>query len=537
MSKIISKSALILGDNVKFHIGDKGGTDIAIADNGDGTSTITSTTTDFTASSESGGIVSRAFVVDDIISLHHTSNAQNEGYQGKVTAVSANSMTLEDVSGAAANESAGADINLLTFKKTFEFLESNGLSFIDGVMGIVFASWCVDLWDATDMDRYPSVFTSIEPRAKSLAAKDGWEPHNDDTLYAIRDSALEIRETADAAYTRAYALLRSTSDLYDTTDQFYFWGSMEPEMNAPRAAVMTGYVNQLVLIHDKITIYDDRGLWYIRCAEPGKTIIMESIDLQYAEIYPVSANNAIDPKLADPATGTPYHTDSEIENGADYQNILYYVDVDGIYEGDVDGTLYDFAGYIDGDNKAHQIIHEKVNWLLRQPTNINSDASGDAIRGDKHTILTSFSGNVFTVECYLENYPASERNDLRLVDINGIVRSWPSIVALTIRSPDLLVGGKFSIYHKDSFGSSSAVPLVDENDVPQEDIPAQSSVGIVIAYGSYDNDGHTPGTPIDCTLAWGRPGYVEPGTTEFSIEGVNLVVPLQPKADPSYTTA
>ncbi len=537
MAKIISKSDLILGTNVKFYMGDKGGTDISIADNGDGTCTITSTTTDFTEEIETNGIVNRAIANNDIITLHHTAQAANEGYQGKVTAVSANSITCTDQGAAAVNESAGSDINVLAFKKTFEFLEANGLSFIDGVMGIVFASWCVDLWDSSDMDRYPSVFTSIEPRAKSLAAKDGWEPHNDDTLYAIRDTALEIRETADATYTRAYALLRSTGDLDAATDQFYFWPASAPELDDPQDAVMTGYLNQLVLIHDQVNVHDDRGTWFIRCAEPGKTIIMEELNLQYAEIYPVSANNAIDPKLADPATGIPYHTDSEIENGADYQNILYYVDSDGIYEGDVNGILYNFAGYIEGDHKLHQIIHEKVNWLLRQPTNINSDGTGAAIRGDKHDILTSYSGNVFTVQCYLENYPASERNDLRLVDITGVVRSWPSIVALTITSPALLVGGKFSIYHSDTFGTSDAVPLVDENDIPQEDIPADPSVGIVIAYGSYDNDGHIPNTPIDCTLAWGRPGYVEPGQTTFTISGENLLVPLQPKADPSYTTA
>ena len=536
MAKITSKSSLVLGTNVKFHIADKGGTDISITNNGNGTTTINSTSTDFTASSESGGIVNRGIVVGDRIALSHTSNSTNEGYRGDVTSVSAHSITCNDVDNASADESAGADINVLAFKKTYQFLEANGLSFVDGVQGLVFASWCVDEWYNTDLDKYPSVFTSIEPRAKSLANKDGWEPHDSDTLNAIRDSALEIRETETSSYTKAYALLRSTGNLHASTDQMTFWYHDDPEMNAPNEAVMTGYINQLVLIHDADGD-DKRGTWYTRCAEPGKTIVFESHDLQYAEIYPVSANNQIDPKLADPGTGVPYHTDTEIANGADYQNIKYYVDSDGLYQGDVDGTTYDFDGHIDGDHKTHQIIHEKINYLLRQPTNINSDNTGDAIRGDKYDILTVFSGDVFTVYSYLLNYPAAQRNDLRLVDHSGTVRQWPTIVALTISSPSILVGGHFSIYHKDTFGTHDAVPLQDEDGTEQEDISITGSDAITIAYGSYDVDGHTPGTPIDCTIAWGRPGYVEPGDMDFTIQDENLTVTLSPKADPSYTSA
>lgn len=537
MAKIISKTDLILGTNVKFHIADKGGTDISITDNGDGTCTISSNTTDFTASSESGGIVNRAIEVGDRITLSHTAQAGNEGYRGDVTAVSAHSITCTDVDGAATNESAGADINVLAFKKTFQFLEANGLDFVDGVQGLVFASWCVDEWYNTDLDKYPAVFTSIEPRAKSLACKDGWEPHDDNTLYAIRDSALEIRETETSSYTKAYALLRSTGELHQETDQMTFWFSGDPASDAPEEAVMTGYINQLVLIHDTKNGVDKRGTWHTRCAEPGKTILMENHNLQYAEIYPVSANNAIDPKLADPSTGVPYHTDTEIANGADYQNIQWYVDSDEIFGGDVNGILYNFHGYIEGDHKSHQVIHEKINYLLRQAGNINSDGTGPYLRGDKQDILTVFSGNVFTVYSYLQNYPANQRNDLRLVDVNGEVRQWPSIVALTVLSPDLLVGGHFSIYHSDTFGTSDAVPLQDENGNEQEDVVITGNDGITIAYGTYNVDGHTPGTPIDCTLAWGRPGYVEPGLTEFTIAGENVTITLSPKADPSYTTA
>ena len=535
MAKITSKASLVAGTNVKFHIADKGGTDIAIADDGDGSCTITSTTADFTASSETGGIVNRAVAVGDRITVSHANEAGNEGYQCDVTAVSAHSISGDDVSGAAAAESAGADINIVATKKTYQFLEAGGLSFVDGVQGLVFASWCVDRWNINDLDKYASMFTSIEPRAKAMANKDGWEPHDSDTLNAIRDSALEIRPDATSAYTKSYALLRTTGNLHEITDQITVWPDTDAWDTAPADAVMTGYLNQLFLVHDVPNAIDNRGSWFTRCAEPGKTIIMQEHDLQYAEIYPVSANNALDPKLSDDA-GTPYHTDVEIA-AAPYTNILYNSDVDGIYSGDVGGTPYDFYGYVDGDSKTHEQIHEKVNYLLRQPTDINNDGTGASMRGDKQWPKAAFSGDVFTVQCYLLNYPAAQRNNLRVVDTGDVVRKWPVSSSLTVSLPAILVGGEFTIYHKNTFGASDATVLQNESSVPQQDITITGSDGIVIAYSTYNVDGHTPNTPIECVLAWNRPGYVEPGNMDVTITEDNQTVTISPIVDPSYTAA
>ncbi len=535
MAKITSKASLVMGTNVKLHIADKGGTDIVIADNGDGTVTITSSTTDFSASSEASGVVNRPIAIGDRLTLGHTGEAGNEGYQCDVTAVSANSITGDDVSGAATNESATADINVIALKKTYQFLEAGGLSFIDGVQGIVFASWAVDLWDTADLDKYPSMFTSIEPRAKSMANKDGWEPHDSSTLNAIRDTALEVRPDATSAYLRSYALLRATGNLNEATDQMTVWPDTDAWDDAPADAVMTGYLNQLFLIHDVPNSIDNRGSWFTRCAEAGKTIVMEEHNLQYAEIYPVSANNALDPKLSDDG-GTPHHTDGEIAL-APYTNILFYSDVDGVYEGDVDGSSKNFAGYIDGDSKTHEQCHEKTNYLLRQSTNINSDGTGSDMRGDKQWPKTTFSGDVFTVQCYLLNYPAAQRNNLRVVDTLDVVWKWPVSSSLTVLGAAILIGGTFTLYHKDTFGASDATVLENESSTPQQDISITGSDGITIAYSTYNVDGHAPNTPIDCVLAWNRPGYVEPGYMDVTITAENQAVTISPTVDPSYTAA
>ena len=150
---------------------------------------------------------------------------------------------------------------------------------------------------------------------------------------------------------------------------------------------------------------------------------------------------------------------------------------------------------------------------------------------------TTFSGDVFTVQCYLLNYPAAQRNNLRVVDTSDVVWKWPVSSSLTVLGSAILVGGTFTLYHQDTFGASDATVLEDEGSTPQQDISITGSDGITIAYSTYNVDGHLPNTPIDCVLAWNRPGYVEPGYMDVTITAENQAVTISPTVDPSYTAA
>jgi len=392
------------------------------------------------------------------------------------------------------------------------------------------------MWDTLDLDKYDRAFTSIEPRAKSLASLNGWEPHNTDTVNAIRDTALEIRDTSTAAARKIYALWRS-GNLNDTADQLYFWPSSDAELTAPTSAVMTGYINQLVLIYD-LAGSDNRNSngvnWFTRCAEVGKTIVMEQHAVNYAEIMPVSAANTIDPKLV--------ASDGTIGGGGIYADVVFNLDVDEIYSGLVDGTPYNFWGYVEGDLQDNQTVHEKINWLWRQATDINfssvnngtGTADGPTKRGDKQFPLTTFSGDVFTLLTYLESFNAAERNNLRVVDNIPVERSWPSILTLSVQAASLAIGGTFTVYHSSSFGTDSATIFEDEGDVQQQDITIAANVDIVMAYSTYVVGGHTANTPLDITVAFNRPGFIEPDTLEATLSGTNLAVTISPTADPSY---
>ncbi|NQZ53195.1 MAG: hypothetical protein HRT93_02965 [Piscirickettsiaceae bacterium] len=530
MAKITAKASLIQNSNLFLHIADKGGVDVALAFVSGVEWTITSATAAWvtTGSADANGVINRAIVVGDVITFSHSSIAGNEGITFTVTGVTATVITVDELVGTPTAESAGSDINIVAFKKTYQFVEAGAMSFVDGCQGIVLASKLVDMWDTLDLDKYDRPFTSIEPRAKSLASLSGWEPHDTDTLNGVRDTALEIRDDATSAARQIYALWRSGS-LNAGTDQFNFWPSSDSELTAPTAAVMQGYVNQLFLIYDANGADNRQSngvAWFTRCAEEGKTIVMEQHNVDYAEIMPVSAANGIDPKLV--------ASDATVGAGGIYALVLYNSDIDGVYEGAVDGPTYNFDGYVEGNGQSNQTVHEKINYLLRQAVNINNDGAGATMRGDKQWPLTAFSGDVFTLQTYLLNYDASQRNDLRVVDNIPTTRQWPSAMTLTISAPTLVVGGTLTIYHADSFGTAGAIIFQNESAANQQDIAITSTVSVVMAFSTYAVDGHTPGQALAVKIAYNRPGFVEPDVIDAVLNGSNLSVAISPKADPSY---
>ncbi len=529
MAKITTKAALVLGTNLKLHVADKSGTDITIGVAGT-ILTLTSTVTDFVSNSETAGIVNRPLIINDLIVLSHTNNDLNEGLLAEISAVSAHSITATITSGPTipgANEIAGADINVVGLKKTYEFLEAGGLSFVDGVQGITFVSKMADLWDTTDLDRYDPAFASIEPRAKAVASINYWEGHNLQTLNAIRDTALEYRYSKTSSAHTIFTLFSSSGISHATTDQVTTWSEDDLEMDAPQSFVMTGYVNQLIKIYDQRAGLDKRGIWFTRLAVEGKTIIMEQHSCNFAEIKTISVANGIDPKLT--------VNDATVSAGGIYSNIDFNLDIDSSYSGDVNGTPYNFYGFIEGDEQYNETVHQKINYLWRQPININSDGSGPQKRGDKQWPITSFSGEDFTVKSYLSNYNDSQRNKIFLLDLTATIRTWPAIYTITVTSPDLAVGGRMSIIHKDTHGTSSPVYLKNEDNIDQKDITIAATQDIVVAYSTYNINGHTPNTPIELVLTWNKPDTVEPDNKTFILGQSNRIESITPTANPSYT--
>ena len=164
-------------------------------------------------------------------------------------------------------------------------------------------------------------------------------------------------------------------------------------------------------------------------------------------------------------------------------------------------------------------------------------------RGDKQFPLTSFVGEVFTIQGFGANHASSDQNNLRFVDLTLTVRQYNTIAAFA-----LLLGAAFAaasptpvvtVWVADTHGglAADAVVVDDASATPLQDVPLSTiSTSISFAYSTYSGGGHTPGTDLEILIS-----YNQPGVAEADLFGPFTIQPnttqgfqLSPRLDPSY---
>lgn len=311
MAKIENQSGLTLGTNLFLHIQEAEDIDIAIDATGH---VITKGAGDFTASSSAAGIIGAGFQVGDTITV----DSEVNGFVAIIDLVIALQIDYTIVSGVEVEESAGGTVNVQRLEKFVEYQEAGGLSLTDGVASTALHSKMQTLWKDSDLDKYDPLSGSIEPRGKAMYFLNRWDFFNIGTQRAHRGGAVQIQDTKASSVRKIYGHITAPNTV-DLTDQWKFWQREDIELDPSVAAITQGYMDEVVLILDVDNTIDKRGKWLVRCAETGKSIPMQEIELLYAETVGVTVTNAIDPILGD-STG-PFVSDGTISGGGIYANI------------------------------------------------------------------------------------------------------------------------------------------------------------------------------------------------------------------------
>jgi hypothetical protein len=640
MAKIENQSGLTLGTNLFLHIQEVEGTDIAVNAT---TNIITQTAGDFEATSSSGGIEGSGFAIGD----QFVCESETNSFIAVIDTISPLQIDYTVTSGTEVTEGAGGTVNIQRLAKYVEYREAGGLSFVDGVEATALHSKMQTLWKDSDLDKYDPLSGSIEPRGKAMYFLNNWDFFNTDTQRSHRGGAVQVQDTKASAIKKIYGHI-TAPETHAPTDQWNFWQREDAPLNAPVAAVTTGYMDELVLILDVANSIDLRGKWLVRCAEPGKTIPMQEIELLYAETVGVTVTNAIDPTLGD-ASG-PFTSDGTIGAGGIYANIdvtknedvsvansnvgvagnvamskvganitvtgmtggtasekatgtitlvglpsdgdtitiddgvntatifefddnssvtgnnvavtigsdtkttltalfnaindvqtLNIIAGQGVHANLVEGTSYNFAYDVEYDNQDYVAVHEKLNYLLRQPTDINQDATGPDLRGDKQFPISEFVGNTQILDGFPLNFLSNNSNDMDLLDQSNTIREFDVIASYTIVVPQAFIDAtpspQISIYVAATHGGSAAAIVDDASSVAQKDIVLTAvETAISFAYSTFSGGGHTPGTDLDIAIALNQPGVGEAEVFFGNTIQANTTQRFQlaPSVDPSY---
>jgi hypothetical protein len=199
----------------------------------------------------------------------------------------------------------------------------------------------------------------------------------------------------------------------------------------------------------------------------------------------------------------------------------------------IGGTSYPFRVVIEGNGATLEQIYTKVQYLLRQNSDIDS-GSGTVI-GKTANLLCSFLGDtlVTTQGVFINNMAAADLNRVQFTDQNSVIRYYPYMATGNIIANTPLVGAG-SYYRMfftaspgvlDDFGESGAITVNDASGNPIAGTISSGTTSFTFDYDANVQGGRTAGTDANVTVVAGRPGTAKPvqfGATITRSKGVTV---------------
>lgn len=198
------------------------------------------------------------------------------------------------------------------------------------------------------------------------------------------------------------------------------------------------------------------------------------------------------------------------------------------------GVSRNFKIIIDGNSATLEQIYAKVQYLLRQSTDINTSGTAGVKKGKIQSDLLTFVGDtlVTSQSVFIDNIQSTDSNRIEFYDDSNTKRTNPYTAAGTMTFNSVLVGAGSSyrlMYSApagagNDYGEAGAITVVNAASAPITGTISSGSIGFDF---DYDNDtaGGTAGTDKAVTLIGIRPGYgkfaVATGTLSRS-KGISL---------------
>jgi len=420
----------------------------------------------------------------------------------------------------------GTEVTISTGAKTITLNTTGNLS-DDGVTLQCLYSFLKEEWkNDSALIPYPFPLVSITP--EQFEWVEDWVPTNDTTRNLIRSSGWR-EVTASDVVEREYMGIITLGNI-DATNTAYFAFSSD---TAKTDFDFAGPVNQAIQTYgdasngnfdkrsDTLTLYiRSQGNTY---GSATSTSIGLTALNYIANRFPLAeaADSKISASDFDITTTTPY-TGMSITYGAITRTI--------------GGVSYNFNILVDGNSGSTQQIYEFVQYSLRQATDID-DGAGTQV-GQLADSLMIFEGDTLktTTGVYIDDFQASDRNNIVFKDTGGADRTFPFLATGTLSFNTNLSGDSDAIYRMfftSGFGSGSAILVDDESGTDISGaISGSSTVSFDFDYDGNTQGGRTAGTDANVTvvaIGLDTAQYVsaEATITRATGQNISLVAPLE----------
>lgn len=408
----------------------------------------------------------------------------------------------------------GTELVINESARTIQLVAAGNLVAKDGVTLQAVYSKLVDLWATATYQDSPVPMYALDALSGQFqigtdgSTYSGWTWADDATRNMLRDGGwTEFSATGDV--NRVYAGFIGLGSVSAGSQPYYHLAPTDAPINFP----FTDQFNVGVQVMGDLTNgnFDKRTYAKTFCREYGKKY--KSSVLADTGATGTGANkqnfliaNEDDLKIqaADGAmTGAPY-------NGI---TVAYYT---ANQTRTIAGVSRNFKIIIDGNGATLEQIYTKVQYLLRQETDINTGGTAGPKIGKIQDDLLAFVGDTLetSTSVYIDNILTADSNRIKFKDDSGVFREnlYTAAGTITFNTPLIGAGSSYRLFFTsppgagNDYGEAGAITVNDATGTPITGTISGPSVSFTYDYDGNVQGGFTGGTDRPVTLIGIRPG-------------------------------
>lgn len=418
----------------------------------------------------------------------------------------------------------GTEIVIDETAKTIQLLQAGNLVFKDGVTLQAVYSKLVDLWATAGYQDSPFPAYAIDSLSGQFqigtdgATYSGWTWADDATRNALRDGGWSEYSAAGVLQQQFSGFVGLGSITPVSTVQPYY---QLDAADAPTNFPFTDQFNVGVKVYGDATHgnFDKRIYAKTFCREYGKKF--KSSVLADTGAMATGANkqnflvsNEDDLKITT-LLGAVQATGDAAMAGAPYSGITvayYLLDQNRL----IGGANYPFRIIIEANGGTLEQVYAKIQYLLRQNSDINTGGTAGVVTGKTAADLLTFVGDTLVTAqgVYIDDVLAADSNRVEFYDQNNIKRTNPYTAAgaMAFNAPLVGAGSSYRLMFKtppgagNDFGESGAITVNDATGTPVTGAISAASIAFTYDYDGNVQGGFTAGTDRDVVLIGIKPG-------------------------------
>ena len=413
-----------------------------------------------------------------------------------------------------ASLNVGTELTINETARTFTLNAAGNLVAKDGVTLQALYSKFADLWTTTTYQDSPFPLNAIDALSGQYyfgvdagGNYNGWKPANDATRNMLRDGGWREYSSA-GVLNREYAGFVGLGAINTGAQPYYILNASDAPTNFPFA----DQFNVGVQVYGDAANgdFDKRTYAKTYCREYGK----KYKDSVLADTGKTATGAFLVNFLISNEDDLKIQANDAAMTGAPYDGITvsYYSTNQNRLIG---GANYPFRIIVDGNGATLEQIYTKIQYMLRQNSDINTAGDAGSVTGKTAASLLSFVGDtlVTSTGVYIDDIQSADSNRIEFYDQNGVKRTNPYTAAGALSFNAALVGAgsSYRLFFSADYGTASAVTVKNASGVDIAGIISASPIPFDFDYDG-DTLGGTAGTDKAVTLIG-----IKPGSGKFAV--------------------